>query len=111
MKVFLLQAIFVLSLFGAQTQRVEHIMEEMAILGEECEACQVKLLENNTSRYEEERVKELEESLQAKEILANMQAREIIHLQQTNKLMLKELQAQKERILSLQKMQESNVSK
>ncbi|MBU1216298.1 hypothetical protein KJ870_06690 [bacterium] len=92
-----------LSLFGTDIQRLEGIVEEITNLRAGYESCTAKLLEkeqgaivadvqNNSDVYLQERIKELEESIQAKEILANMQAREIMNLQQKNEQILKDMQ-------------------
>jgi predicted RNA binding protein with dsRBD fold (UPF0201 family) len=100
---FLLSA---LSLFGADIQRLEGIVEEITNLRTEYEACRAKLLvkeqgiivadvqSDNVDVSLQARIQELEESLQAKDILANMQAREIANLQQKNEQILIEMKKQ-----------------
>jgi GTPase involved in cell partitioning and DNA repair len=91
-----------LSLFGADIERLEGIVEEITTLRSEHESCKAKLLEQsrgvivadvqaNADTFLQNRVQELEESLQAKDILAGMQAREIATLKQKNELILKEM--------------------
>jgi GTPase involved in cell partitioning and DNA repair len=95
-----------ISLFGADIQRLEGIVEEITNLRSEYETCQAKLsareegivashIENtNSDTFLLEKIKELEESIQAKNILANIQAREITNLKQKNKQILKEMKRQ-----------------
>jgi regulator of RNase E activity RraB len=108
-----------LSLFGTDIQRLEGIVEEITNLRAGYESCTAKLLEkeqgtivadvqNNSDVYLQERIKELEESIQAKEILANIQAREIMNLQQKNEQILKDMQ-KKEMLTSVfEKAKETN---
>lgn len=110
------------SLFGADIQRLEGIVEEITNLRTEYEACNAKLLEreesltaahgenNSSDTYLLEKIKELEESIQAKDILANIQAREIVNLQQKNEQILKEMKKQEALASVVQRVKMSNPS-
>lgn len=109
-----------LSLFGADIERLEGIIEEITTLRSEHESCKAKLLEQsrdvivadvqtNNDNTLQSRVQELEETLQAKEILSNIQAREILNLEQKYEQLIKEVQKQKTLNSVLKRAKEENI--
>lgn len=108
-----------LSLFGSDIERLEGIVEEITTLRSEHESCKAKLLEQNrglivaavqtnSDTLLQNRIQELEETIQAKEILSNIQAREILNLEQKYEQLIKEIQKQKTLNSVLKRAKEEN---